>query len=60
MGGPAGAAGNGAAIVTIEQPRMYNLVANDTVQQGALELTALDPGMAAYAFTFTSCTLAGE
>ncbi len=53
-------AGNRAAIVTIEHPRMYNLVANHTVQQGALELTALDPGMAAYAFTFTSCTLAPE
>lgn len=45
-------------IVTIDRPRMYNLVANGTVQQGSLELRALDPGMAAYAFTFTSCTLA--
>jgi thiol-disulfide isomerase/thioredoxin len=48
----------GRAIVTIEHPRMYNLVDNPSVQQGSLELKALEPGMAVYAFTFTSCTVA--
>ena len=49
---------NGRAIVSVESPRMYNLIDNETVNQGALELKALDPGLAAYAFTFTSCTVA--
>lgn len=50
-------AGNGRAIVTVDRPRMYNLVANKSVQSGALELRALDPGLAAYAFTFVSCAI---
>ena len=37
---------------------MYNLVDNENVNQGALELKVLDPGLAVYAFTFTSCTVA--
>ena len=50
--------GDGRAIVNVERPRMYNLVDNETVNQGAIELKALDPGLAVYAFTFTSCTIA--
>jgi hypothetical protein len=49
---------DGRAIVNVERPRMYNLVDNDNVNQGALELTALDAGIAVFAFTFTSCTIA--
>ncbi len=46
------------SIVTVQGPRMYNLVANDSVRQGSLELKALEPGLAIYAFTFTSCIVA--
>jgi thiol-disulfide isomerase/thioredoxin len=49
---------NGRAVVNVERPRMYNLVDNETVNQGAIELKALDPGLAVYAFTFTSCMIA--
>ena len=49
---------DGRAIANVERPRMYNLVDNETVNQGAIELKALDPGLAVYAFTFTSCTIA--
>ena len=49
---------NGRTVVNVERPRMYNLVDNETVNQGAIELKALDPGLAVYAFTFTSCTIA--
>lgn len=49
---------DGRTIINVERPRMYNLVDNETVNQGALELKALDPGLAVYAFTFTSCTIA--
>jgi len=49
---------NGRAIINVDRPRMYNLVDNDNVNQGALELTALDAGLAVFAFTFTSCTIA--
>jgi thiol-disulfide isomerase/thioredoxin len=49
---------SGRAIINVDRPRMYNLVDNDTVNQGALELKVLDAGLAVYAFTFTSCTIA--
>ncbi len=49
---------SGRAIVKVERPRMYNLVDNETVNQGALELKAIEAGLAVYAFTFTSCTVA--
>jgi len=49
---------DGRAIVNVDRPRMYNLIDNDNVNQGALELTALDAGLAVFAFTFTSCTIA--
>src|SRR5579862_6254795 len=49
---------DGRTIVNVDRPRMYNLVDNDDVNPGALELTALDAGLAVCAFTFTSCTIA--
>jgi thiol-disulfide isomerase/thioredoxin len=49
---------NGRAIVNVDRPRMYNLIDNDNVNQGALDLKALDAGLAVFAFTFTSCTIA--
>jgi len=51
---------NGRAFVIVERPRMYNLVANGSVQSGALELRAEQPGLSAYAFTFISCTVSGQ
>ena len=42
-------------IVTIDRPRMYSLVANDSVVSGSLTLRAEAAGLAAYAFTFISC-----
>jgi thiol-disulfide isomerase/thioredoxin len=49
---------SGRAIVNVEVPRMYNLIDNESVNQGAIELKALSSGLAVYAFTFTSCTIA--
>jgi thiol-disulfide isomerase/thioredoxin len=48
---------NGRAFVTIDRARMYNLVANESVVPGNLELKALDAGFSAYAFTFISCVV---
>ncbi|MGH7917331.1 MAG: redoxin domain-containing protein [Candidatus Binataceae bacterium] len=48
---------NGRAFVTIERPRMYNLVANESVLAGGLQFKALDPGLSGYAFTFISCVV---
>ncbi len=48
---------NGRAYVTVERPRMYNLVANDIVSSGALELRAESAGLSAFAFTFVSCVV---
>jgi thiol-disulfide isomerase/thioredoxin len=49
---------DGRATVNVDRPRMYNLIDNETVNHGALELKTLDPGLAVYALTFTSCTIA--
>ena len=49
---------DGRTIVNVDRPRMYNLVDNDSVNQGALEITAPEAGLTLYAFTFTSCTVA--
>jgi len=49
---------DGRAIVKVDTPRMYNLVDNDNVNQGALELKVRDAGLAVYAFTFISCAVA--
>ena len=40
--------------ILVDRPRMYSLVDNHDFQTHTLELT-LAPGVAAYAFTFTSC-----
>lgn len=46
---------NGRAFVTVDRARMYNLAANESVLPASLQLKALDPGLSAFAFTFTSC-----
>jgi thiol-disulfide isomerase/thioredoxin len=43
--------------VTVDQPRMYSLVANDSVVSGAITLRAEQAGVSVYAFTFISCTV---
>jgi hypothetical protein len=48
---------NGRVFVTVDRPRMYNLVANESVLPGNLELRVLDVGITAYAFTFVSCVV---
>jgi hypothetical protein len=49
---------DGRAFVTIDRPRMYSLVANDSVVSGALRLRAEQAGLSVYAFTFISCAVA--
>lgn len=44
-------------IITVDRPRMYSLVANDSVVSGSLTLRAEAAGLAAYAFTFISCVV---
>ncbi|HZO83095.1 MAG TPA: redoxin family protein [Candidatus Binataceae bacterium] len=46
---------SGMLLITVDRPRMYNLVANESVSAGALTLRAREPGLGAYAFTFVSC-----
>ena len=41
--------------VTLDRPRMYSLIANESVVSGSLKLVARDPGWSAFAFTFISC-----
>lgn len=48
---------NGRAAIVVDQPRMYSLVANESVIPGAIELRAGDAGLTAYAFTFVSCVI---
>jgi len=43
--------------VTVDSPRMYSLVANDSVVSGALTVRASAAGLAVYAFTFISCVV---
>jgi hypothetical protein len=43
--------------VTVDQPRMYSLAANDSVVSGAVTLRAEQAGVSLYAFTFISCTV---
>ena len=47
----------GRSIVAVDRPRMYSLVANESVVAGSLKITMLDPGVSAYAFTFISCVV---
>jgi len=51
------AAGAGVATVTVDQPRMYRLVANREIDRHELTLTTTSDGVALYAFTFTSCVM---
>jgi thiol-disulfide isomerase/thioredoxin len=44
-------------LVIVDRPRMYNLVANDSVVSGAVTIRAETAGLAAYAFTFISCAI---
>ena len=45
------------AFVTVDRPRMYNLIANDSVVSGAVTIRADAAGLSAYAFTFISCVV---
>ena len=42
-------------VVTVDVPRMYNLVADGDVDRHSLTLETDSDGLAAFAFTFTSC-----
>ena len=44
-------------VVIVDRPRMYNLVANDSVVSGAVTIRAEAAGLTAYAFTFISCVV---
>jgi hypothetical protein len=43
--------------ITVDTPRMYNVVANESVVSGSLTIRAEAEGLAAYAFTFISCVV---
>lgn len=49
---------DGRGLVAVSRPRMYNLVANDSVVSGSIRLCAEQSGVATYAFTFVSCVAA--
>jgi thiol-disulfide isomerase/thioredoxin len=42
-------------VVSIDSPRMYSLIRNNEVEQHTLTLETESDGLAAFAFTFTSC-----
>ena len=48
---------NGGAFITVDRPRMYSLVANESVIPGMLKLTARGAGLSVFAFTFVSCVV---
>ena len=41
--------------VTVDRPRMYSVVANESVVSGSVTIRAEAAGLAVYAFTFISC-----
>ena len=43
--------------ITVDRPRMYSVVANESVVSGAVTIRAEAAGLAAYAFTFISCVV---
>jgi hypothetical protein len=45
------------AFITVDRPRMYSLVANESVVSGAVTIRADAAGLAVYAFTFISCVV---
>lgn len=46
---------DGAACVRVDAPRLYQLVRNPDVRPRELRLEAAGPGLAVYAFSFSSC-----
>jgi thiol-disulfide isomerase/thioredoxin len=46
---------DGGSFVQVERPRMYRLVDNHDFGSHTIELVVRDAGLAAFAFTFTSC-----
>jgi hypothetical protein len=47
--------GGEESYILVEQPRMYQLVDNHSFGTHTLELLCPQPGLAAFAFTFTTC-----
>jgi thiol-disulfide isomerase/thioredoxin len=47
--------GRAGRVVSIDSPRMFSLIRNDEVEQHTLTLSSVSDGLAAFAFTFTSC-----
>ena len=47
----------GRFVVTVDRPRMYSLIANESVTPGSLKLIARDAGWSAFAFTFLTCVV---
>lgn len=45
----------GQSYVTVETPRMYNLVKNEELGQHLLQVVAREAGLECFAFTFVSC-----
>ena len=45
----------GRSYITVDQPRMYNLIKNAEFGQRTLKLATAEPGMGIYSFTFVSC-----
>ncbi len=46
---------HGRMFITVERPRMYNLISNESVMSGGLKLIFHDAGVNSFAFTFISC-----
>jgi hypothetical protein len=49
----------GLSYVQVDRPRMYELVRNQTFERHEVELIFRANGLAAYAFTFTTCVKPG-
>ena len=43
--------------ISVDRPRMYSVVANESVVSGAVTIRAEAAGLAVYAFTFISCVV---
>jgi thiol-disulfide isomerase/thioredoxin len=52
-------AADGASLVRVERPRLFELVRNPTFESHELKLIFHAPGLALYAFTFTTCVAPG-
>ncbi|WP_442886431.1 hypothetical protein, partial [Candidatus Binatus sp.] len=51
------AKGRARRFITVDRPRMYSVVANESVVSGGLTIRAEAAGLVAYAFTFISCVV---